>query len=201
MNENINLTVACYCRVSKDDMHNENQTKIIQDYLIRNSFNMEKVKWFKEEMSTRKTRPIKAQLINYARNGMFDIVIVVRIDRFARSLVELTMDVEDLINRGVRFISIQNGFDFSKKSYNATQQLIFGIFCNFAQFEREIIRERTNEGLARAKAQGKKLGRPFKIKQTPPRNPEDFIGDSEFIKQTDVCFSESTTNAEEIKHN
>jgi DNA invertase Pin-like site-specific DNA recombinase len=70
-------------------------------------------------------------------------------------------DVQYLIENGGRFISIDNGFDFSKK-LSASQQLQFQIFAAFAEFEREIIRERTFEGLARARAQGKKLGRPAK---------------------------------------
>lgn len=161
--ENNNLTVACYCRVSREDMNNENQVKIIQDYCNRNGFT--KLVWFKEEMSSRKSRPIKAQLIQYCRGGIYDIVIFVRIDRFARSTMELVLDIEELVNRGVRVISIQNGFDFNKKSYNSTDMLMLRIFSAFAEFEREVIRERTLEGLARVKAQGKRLGRPRK---TPP---------------------------------
>lgn len=157
------MKVACYCRVSRDDLNNENQAKVIQDYCTRQE--LTDLVWYKEEMSSRKTRPIKQELMNKCRNGEYDIIIFVRIDRFARSTTELVMDVEELVNRGIRVISIQNGFDFNKKDYNSTNMLMLRIFSAFAEFEREIIRERTNEGLARAKAQGKKLGRPKKIKK------------------------------------
>jgi DNA invertase Pin-like site-specific DNA recombinase len=96
------------------------------------------------------------------RSGEFDTIVCVKLDRFARSLQELIMDIEGIVNSGGRFVAISNGMDFQKKSYNASQQLMLNIFGAFAQFEREMIRERTLDGLARARAQGKKLGRPFK---------------------------------------
>lgn len=154
------MKVALYSRVSKDDMHCENQKKVLLDWCKSN--NITDYDYFQEEQSTRKTRPIKEALIQSLRTGTYKTLIVVRIDRFARSLQELVMDVENIINNGGRFVSILNGFDFCKVTYNASQQLMLNIFASFAQFEREIIRERTLEGLARAKAQGKKLGRPRK---------------------------------------
>jgi putative DNA-invertase from lambdoid prophage Rac len=149
--------VVIYARVSRDDLHCENQEKVLIEYCNRN--NIIDYIYLKEEMSSRKTRPIKEKIIQDFRTGIFDTIIVTRIDRFARSLQELVMDVEGIINSGGRFISIMNNMDFSKKNYNASNQLMFSIFSAFAQFEREIIRERTNEGLARVKALGRKLGR------------------------------------------
>lgn len=176
------MKVACYCRVSRDDLNNENQAKVISDYCLRQGFN--DLTWFKEEMSSRKTRPIKADLINKARKGEFDAIIFVRIDRFARSTTELVMDIEELVNRGIRIISVQNGFDFNKKDYNSTNMLMLRIFSAFAEFEREIIRERTLEGLARVKAQGKKLGRPRKL--TPPANHLQKIEENTQTEKTHV---------------
>lgn len=157
-----------YARVSRDDLFCENQKRVLLEWAIRNGitetdFNNNYVQ---EEMSSRKTRPKKEAVIKNFRAGVYDCVVVTRIDRFARSLQELVMDIEGIINNGGRFVSIMNSFDFDKKSYNASQQLMLNIFASFAQFEREIIRERTLEGLARVKAQGKKLGRPRKNK--PP---------------------------------
>jgi DNA invertase Pin-like site-specific DNA recombinase len=105
----------------------------------------------------------------------------VKIDRFARSLQELIINIEEIINNGGRFVAIENGLDFDKLHYNGSNALMLHIFGAFAQFEREMIRERTLEGLARVKAQGKKLGRPRKEdievlhnirmeKNTPPQN-------------------------------
>lgn len=160
------MKVALYARVSRDDLHCSNQKRILEDWALRNNIQYD---YFQEEQTTRKTRPIKESIIKCLREGIYETVVVVRIDRFARSLQELIMDIEGIINNGGRFVSINNGFDFQKKTYNASQQLMLSIFASFAQFEREIIRERTLEGLARVKAQGKKLGRPRNPqKQTPP---------------------------------
>lgn len=154
------MRIALYARVSKDDLFNANQKKILFEWAERNG--IKEPLYFEEEMSSRKTRPIKEKVIQLFRKGEIDTIIVTRIDRFARSLQELVMDIEGIINSGGRFVAIMNGFDFDKKGYNASQQLMLNIFSSFAQFEREIIRERTIEGLARVKAQGKKLGRPRK---------------------------------------
>lgn len=156
------MKVALYARVSKDDMFCENQKLMLYEYCKRNG--IDNPSYFQEEISSRKTRPEKEKLVQEMRKGTYDTVIVARIDRFARSLQELVMNVREIVDNGGRFISITNGFDFKRDSFNASQQLMLNIFASFAEFEREIIRERTLEGLARVRAQGKKLGRPRKIK-------------------------------------
>lgn len=160
----VRMKPAFYARVSRDDLNCENQKKVLLEWAQRNGMNEQAFNlcYFKEEMSSRKTRPIKEQVLSLFRSGKVDAIIVTRIDRFARSLQELVANVEEIISAGGKFVSIMNGFDFDKKTYNASQQLMLNIFASFAQFEREIIRERTIEGLARVKAQGKKLGRPRK---------------------------------------
>lgn len=158
-----------YARVSRDDLHCENQKQILLNWAKSN--NIIDFDYFQEEISSRKTRPIKESIIKSFREGKYNGLVVVRIDRFARSLQELIMDVENIINQNGRFVSIMNGFDFQKANYNASQQLMLNIFASFAQFEREIIRERTIEGLARVRAQGKKLGRPRK----PPLQTQEIL--------------------------
>lgn len=168
------MKVCLYARVSRDDLHCENQKPIITDWAIRNGFEFD---YYKEEESTRKTRPVKEKVLNMFRNGQYSIIVVSKLDRWARSLQELVMDIEYIINNNGRFVCVSNGFDFCLKNYNASQQLMLNIFGSFAQFEREMIRERTLEGLARAKAWGKRLGRPKKI--TPPVEPNKTIEETE----------------------
>lgn len=144
---------------------------------------------FLEVMSTRKTRPIKAELMKRLRRNEFDILMFTRLDRFARSSQELTQDVKELVSSGIRVIVTEQGMDLQGGNLNSVGTLQLQILSAFAEFERELIRERTLEGLARAKAQGKKLGRHFKdpekqkqalkefhekhtLKQTPPVNPK-----------------------------
>ena len=98
------------------------------------------------------------------------------------------MDVTQIIDNGGRFVAIMNGFDFDKKNFNASQSLMLNIFSSFAQFERDVIRERTLEGLARVKAQGKRLGRPLKI------NSKDDID----IENDDIYTQENSNQLSKI---
>ena len=180
------MKVALYARVSRDDLHCENQCRTLENWTSHNTEDgIDYCADFKEEVSTRKTRPIKQQIMCDFRSGKFDTVVVTRIDRWARSLQELIMDVREIVDTGGRFVAILNGFDFSKSRFNASQQLMLNIFGSFAEFEREIIRERTLEGLARVRAQGKKLGRPRKNKP-PPHNPKEYLEWKEAQPKTDV---------------
>jgi 5-methylcytosine-specific restriction endonuclease McrA len=84
---------------------------------------------------------------------------------------ELVLDIEEFTKRGVQLISLKEGLRFD----SAAGQLYAHMLAAFANFERERIRERTLAGLARAKAQGKHLGRPRK---TPPANPDELLEES-----------------------
>jgi len=101
-------------------------------------------------------RPALQRLMNDAFAHKFDTVLVTRIDRFARSLVNLetTMNKLDSWEIGVIFI------DQQMDTRSPSGKLMFQIFGAFAEFEREMIRERVMDGLEKAKADGKQLGRP-----------------------------------------
>jgi DNA invertase Pin-like site-specific DNA recombinase len=105
---------------------------------------------FEEKESTRKTRPIKYMLYQRLLNKDFDGVCVWKIDRWARSTQELSREVTTLYERGVKFISLTDNIDLS----SASGTLQFNIISAFAQFERDIISERTKEGLKHAKNVG-----------------------------------------------
>lgn len=95
-------------------------------------------------------------LLDLLRKGVFEGVMVYKLDRWARSSRELLLEIEELTSKGIEFHSYSENLDFT----SATGKLHFSILSAFAEFERELIRERTLEGLHRAKQQGKKLGRP-----------------------------------------
>ena len=137
-------------------MHPENQKQALIDYCNAKGYNYQ---IFEEIESTRKTRPIKEDVLNLTRKGTFDGILVYKLDRWARSLQELIMNIDELRNRNKQFIVLTQPIDTT----NSAGMLMFQILGAFAEFEREIIRERTIAGLERAKAQGKKLGRPYKI--------------------------------------
>jgi putative DNA-invertase from lambdoid prophage Rac len=146
--------VALYCRVSTDEQTTETQKLALTTYCQRRGW--EVVKIVEEVKSSGKTRPSKNALYQIAcKDPYFDAIVVYRLDRWARSLTELVNDIKILHDNNIYFISITENIDFS----TATGQLQFHIFAAFAEFERQLIRQRTMEGLARAKAQGKTPGR------------------------------------------
>lgn len=149
----MNKKIAIYSRVSTDKQTNENQILSLTSYCNNNNIEFD---LFQETESSRKTRPIKKQLLNQLRKSKYKGVIVYKLDRWARSSRELILEINELINKGIEFYSYSENIDFS----TATGKLHFHILSAFAEFERELIRERTLEGLKRAKSNGKTLGRP-----------------------------------------
>ncbi|MEX2650582.1 MAG: recombinase family protein [Alphaproteobacteria bacterium] len=88
-----------------------------------------------------------------------DVLVVWRLDRLGRSLLDLVSIVNDLKRRGVQFDSLTERIDTG----SSTGQLIFHIFASLAEFERNLIRERTLAGLKAARARGRKGGRPRRL--------------------------------------
>jgi DNA invertase Pin-like site-specific DNA recombinase len=99
-------------------------------------------------------RPELARLLDHLRHG--DTLVVWRLDRLGRSLRHLIDTVSILAERGVGFRSLQESIDTTTSG----GRLVFHVFAALAEFERDLIRERTNAGLAAARARGRKGGRP-----------------------------------------
>ena len=102
------------------------------------------------------SRPALNELMDDAKKRRFDVVLVWRFDRFARSTKHLILALEEFKNLGIDFVSFQENIDTSSPLGSA----IFTIISAVAQLERDIIAERVKAGLRRAKENGKKLGRP-----------------------------------------
>ena len=160
--------IALYVRVSTSDQTVENQKIRLIEYAEKNGLNYD---IFEEIESTRKTRPVKQTLLVRLRNNEYKAVVIYKLDRWARSSTELILDTKELLNKGIGFISISDNLDFS----SAAGKLHFAILSAFAEFERELIRERTIEGLRRAKMQGKHAGRPKGSKDTKKRKKSGYI--------------------------
>lgn len=110
---------------------------------------------FQEKISGKsKERPELGKMIDHLRKG--DVVVVWKLDRLGRSLRDLIDLVSAFKDKGVEFVSLKDGIDTG----TATGRFTFNIFASLAEFEREIIRERTMAGLEAAKARGRKGGRP-----------------------------------------
>ena len=95
-----------------------------------------------------------AKAIAYLRKG--DVLVVWKLDRLARSVRQLVETIELLSERGIGFVSLTEAIDTTSPG----GRLVFHVFGALAEFERELIRERTNGGLRSAKARGVQLGRP-----------------------------------------
>jgi DNA invertase Pin-like site-specific DNA recombinase len=110
---------------------------------------------FKEKKTGKsKDRPELEKMLNQLRSG--DTVVVWKLDRLGRSLRDLIDLVADFKSRGVEFISFQDGINTA----TPTGRFTFNIFASLAEFEREIIKERTKAGIDAAKARGRSGGRP-----------------------------------------
>lgn len=99
-------------------------------------------------------RPGLRDALSFLRRG--DVLVVWRLDRLGRSLQHLVEVINDLAARGIEFRSLSDNIDTS----SASGKLVFHIFAALAEFERELIRERTRAGLAAARARGRVGGRP-----------------------------------------
>ncbi len=160
--------IALYVRVSTTEQTVENQKIRLIDYAEKLGYSFD---IYEETESTRKTRPVKQALLAKLRQNQYDAVVIYKHDRWARSSTELILDTKELIDKGVGFISITDNLDFG----TASGKLHFAILSAFAEFERELIRERTIEGLRRAKIQGKVAGRPKGSKDTKKRPKSGYL--------------------------
>jgi DNA invertase Pin-like site-specific DNA recombinase len=161
--------IALYIRVSTSEQTVENQRIRLIEYAEINGCTYDV---FEEVESTRKTRPVKQALLAKLRQNQYDAVVVYKLDRWARSSTELILDTKELIDKGVGFISVSDSLDFT----TAAGKLHFQILSAFAEFERELIRERTIQGIQRVKAQGYKfVGRPKGSKDLRKRKNAGYI--------------------------
>lgn len=142
-----------YIRVSTEEQNLENQKKaILERYKVR--------KWIEEKKSGTIDYHKRnlGNLINQLKEN--DVLVVTEISRLGRSLNMIFNIISELKNKGVRVIAIKNNFDLNpQKKNDITSQVLMFAFGLSAQIERDLISERTKQGLAVAKSKGKKIGR------------------------------------------
>jgi DNA invertase Pin-like site-specific DNA recombinase len=155
-NEMANKRVAVYVRVSTKDQSVDMQLNDLERYSRERGLRVFKVYQDNGVSGTKETRPALSELMNDARKCKFDIVLVWRFDRFARSTKHLVTALYEFRNLGIDFISYQENIDTSSPLGEA----IFTIISAMSKLERDIIAERVKGGLRKARANGKRLGRP-----------------------------------------
>ena len=150
--------VALYARVSTKNNGQDPETQLIalRDYAQARRFEVCSEYVDIGISGSKEKRPALDQLMDGARKRRFDAVLVARFDRFARSTRHLVLALEEFNALGVDFISLSESIDTS----TPMGRMVYTVIAAVAELERSLICERVAMGLQRAKAQGKKLGRP-----------------------------------------
>jgi DNA invertase Pin-like site-specific DNA recombinase len=165
------MRVALYARVSKAlEQNPENQ--LIELRKWAKNANHEVIGEFVDEVSSKDTRPQKEQVLKLLRTGQAQGVAFWSLDRWGRNASELIFELEEFSKTDIMLMSLKEGIDLS----TSAGRLMANMLAIMANFERDRIKERTLLGLARARAQGKRLGRPRK---TPPANLNLFSEDNQ----------------------
>ncbi|WP_250525251.1 recombinase family protein [Caballeronia sp. GAWG2-1] len=148
-----------YVRVSTADQRTENQVREIESA----GFVVDKKRVISEAISgsvSADQRPGFAKLLDRIEEG--DVLIVTKLDRLGRNAMDVRTTVESLASKGVRVHCLAlGGVDLTSAAGRMTMQVLGAV----AEFERDLLIERTNSGIARARAEGKAMGRPSALSE------------------------------------
>ena len=150
-------TVFSYLRVSTDEQQIKNQRMEIESYCKNHNLTIDETIEIKISSKKDLKRRHIDELLSRLKKG--DTLIVSELSRLGRSIRELSTIVEKLVDKKVTFIAIKQDMKFNGK-LNVTQKVMITMFSLFSELERDLISERTKNGLARVKAEGKVLGNP-----------------------------------------
>jgi putative DNA-invertase from lambdoid prophage Rac len=149
------MKVALYARVSTADQKSlKSQMEEMRNYAQGRSWEI--VTEVKEIGSGGKIRPKREELMQMARRREIDCIIVWKLDRWGRSMTDLVTTLQELREIGVQFVSVRDALDFTTTMGRA----LAGMLAVFAEFERDILRERVRAGLEAARKEGRIGGRP-----------------------------------------
>ena len=166
-------TIA-YIRVSTDNQDYQNQKFEILNYCDKTGMKVDK--WLEVEMSSR--RPAIDRRIDELVKSLksHDRLLVSELSRLGRSTGEVIQLIKNLSDHKIEFIAVKQGFRInSQNNKDMSSKVMVTIFSLLAELERDLISERTKMGLARAKASGKKLGRPKGPGKSKLDGKEDII--------------------------
>lgn len=150
-----------YARVSTVGQDLEGQIETLKEH------GCEKIYQEKKTGASRNGRTQLDIMLEHARAG--DTIMVTKIDRLARSIIDLNNIVDDLTSKDISVVFIDDDLSFSADDTTPMNKLMFNMLGSFAQFERDLIVRRTSEGRKRAIEQGKHMGRPAQPKQQRER--------------------------------
>ncbi|MBF0467061.1 MAG: recombinase family protein [Nitrospirae bacterium] len=151
-----NLKVAVYGRVSTTDKGQDVGMQIRELKVFADNRGWEVLEYVDNGISgLKEKRPAFDKLMADARDGRFQVVLVWKMDRLARSLRHLLNTLNELQMLGIAFVSLKENIDFT----SSVGKLMTHILGAFAQFERDIIAERVKSGIANARSKGRQIGR------------------------------------------
>jgi DNA invertase Pin-like site-specific DNA recombinase len=149
------MRAGLYARVSTHDQQTLGlQAGAMTAYIKDRGWSL--TRQFKDVGSGAKERPGREALLKAARRREVDVVVVWRLDRWGRSVADLMATLRELTELGVGFVSLTEALDLTTPSGRA----MAGMLAIFAEFEREILRERVRAGIAQARKEGRPHGRP-----------------------------------------
>jgi DNA invertase Pin-like site-specific DNA recombinase len=149
------IRVGLYARVSTLDQQTlPMQNRAMRDYAARCGWTI--AMQVKEVGSGATQRQLREKLLDAARRREIDVVLVWRLDRWGRSVADLLATLQELEHLGVGFVSLTEALDLTTPAGRA----MAGLLAVFAAFGREVLGERVRAGLAHARQNGKRLGRP-----------------------------------------
>jgi putative DNA-invertase from lambdoid prophage Rac len=152
------MRIALYARVSTTDQDCSQQLRDLHEYATARHWEVEGEYVDHGVSGMKDSRPAMNRLMEAARRRAIDAVVCWKIDRWGRSMPHFVSSVQELRTLGVRFMAVTQGIDTDES--NPTSKLMLNLLAAFAEFERELIVERTRAGLQRARRAGRIGGRP-----------------------------------------
>lgn len=178
------LRVGLYARVSTlDQQMLPMQMRAMREHATKRGWSI--ALQVREVGSGAAERELRQQLIDAARRRDIDVVLVWRLDRWGRSLADLVATLQELADLGVAFVSLTEALDLT----TSTGRAMAGMLSVFSAFEHDILRERVRAGLAHARQNGKRLGRPATAASKTPLVQKLFrqgISKSEISRRLDI---------------
>ena len=151
------MKVRIYARVSTDKQSHDSQLQELRRYCERRDWhNVEEI--IDTVSGAKSSRKGLDRLMAEVRRGRVDVILCYKLDRLGRSLAHLAQLIAEFQSHGVALVCPGQGIDTTNQ--NPAAQLQLSILCAVAEFEREVIRERVNAGIAAARLRGVRLGRP-----------------------------------------
>jgi DNA invertase Pin-like site-specific DNA recombinase len=150
--------IAVYGRVSTDAQNHASQLREVRAYIRRRWPRAEVIEYLDKASGTRFSRAGLDAMMAEVRKGRVDVIAVYKLDRLGRSLQHLAQLIGELETQGTALVASSQGIDTSES--NPAGRLQMHVLAAVAEFERSVIVERINAGLAAARERGAKLGRP-----------------------------------------